>query len=61
MRVGKTFRLYLLPALILLLLTANIACAGNLPPDPGEAGKATLAGIDLPMMLPVTAATLTAY
>ena len=46
MRMKKTLRLYLLPVLMLPLLAANIACAGNLPPDPGEAGKATLAGID---------------
>jgi len=31
---------------MLPLLIANIAYAENLPPDPGEAGKATLAGID---------------
>jgi len=38
--MGKTLRLYLLPVLILQLLAANIACAGNLPPDPGETRKA---------------------
>lgn len=35
----KTFRLYLLPVLILPLLAANIAYAENLPPDSGEARK----------------------
>lgn len=43
--MGKTLRLYLLPVLI-PLLAAHTACAENLPPDPGKAGKATLAGID---------------
>ena len=42
----KIFRLNLLPVLLLPLLAANITYAGNLPPDPGEAGKATLEGID---------------
>jgi hypothetical protein len=42
----RTLRLYLFPVFILQLLAANIAYAENLPPDPGEAGKVTLAGID---------------
>jgi len=40
----KTLLLRLL--LVLSPLAANIAYAENLPPDPGEAGKATLAGVD---------------
>jgi hypothetical protein len=42
----KTLRLNLLIVIILPLLAANIAYAANLPSDPGEAGKVTLAGID---------------
>ena len=36
----RMLRLYLLPVLMLPILAANIACAGNLPPDLGEARKA---------------------
>lgn len=39
-------RLLSLIVFISLLVAVNMAHAGGLPPDPGEAGKATLAGID---------------
>lgn len=46
MRIDKTKQIYLLPLLILLLVAVSMAHAGELPPNPGEAGRRTLAGID---------------
>ena len=46
MKIGKMLWVCLFPALMLSLLVAGHACAENLPPDPGEAGMQTLAGID---------------